>query len=198
MDFVDLPDDPAPGELEWFAVDFGGVLGSELGGSDQRVNRLGNRWRVELPLPAMRAADARRWTSKLNRGLRKGVRWRIIQPDLPVGIPGMPLVAGAGQAGETLTADGFTPGYFCRYGQKFAILTGGIRYVHEVSEPAVVDASGEVTLEIEPPLRVEPADNAVLEFADPFIEGFLEAPAGGRFSVDRIMRGVTIAIRERR
>ena len=189
---------PVPAKIAWSIVDFGGTLLGELGGMAQRVNRQGNRWRVELPLPAMEPGDARIWCAKLNRGLRLGVRWQIIQTALPTGSPGTPLVDGAGQAGTTLDCDGFNRGYVARIGQKFSIVTGGQRFVHEMAETCRAAADGTLTLDFEPPLRVSPGDDAVIEFGLPFMEGLLDRPATGEFDADRLMRGLTIAIEETR
>ncbi|MFC3097381.1 hypothetical protein [Alteraurantiacibacter palmitatis] len=199
MALTDLPDRPWPvaREIEWELVDFGGTLESELGGCDQRVNRLGNRWQVTVPLPAMDMTAAREWSALLVRGLRTGVRWKIIQPGTPTGSPGNVLVAGAGQAGFVLNVDGGTPGYPARRGQFFSILTGGRRFVHQIADPQRIAGDGTAALPVEPAMRVVPADNAVVELGRPYLEGLIRTPRW-KLDADQLARGISLTIREAR
>ena len=197
MSLVDLPQRPfpVPSTISWQVVDFGGIAQSELGGAAQRINRLGNKWKVTFRLPRMNFDNANLWQARCNRGLRLGVRWAIL-PRFSIDQEGVPLVAGAGQAGSTLAVDGVARGYRLQNNQPIAILTGGRRYVHKMAEPLRIGSSGAGTLEIEPPLRIEPADDGVVEIARPHIEGLLEAPIGGEFEVDQFMSGMSLTIVE--
>ena len=199
MSLVDLPRAPFPvaATISWTLVDFGGTAQGPLGGSAQRVNRLGNRWKVSFTLPRMAFDDANLWQARCNRGLRLGVRWAIL-PRFSLDREGSPRVAGAGQAGATLSLDGVGASYLLRNNQPLSILTGGRRYVYKVAEPLRVGSDGTGTPEIEPPLRVEPGDNDVVEIAQPFLEGLLEEPLGGDFEVDQFMSGMQLTIMEAR
>lgn len=184
-------------EVEFELVDFGGTLSGALGGADQRLNRLGNRWRMTVTLARLTAAEADAWAVDLARGLRTGVRMRVPEPGMPSGSPGTVLVAGAGQAGSTLSVDGGTVGHVIRKGKWLSILTGGRRYLHKVAAPLQLGTGGAGTIEIEPLLRVTPADNAVVELAVPIIEGLIE-PVPWSIDVRRIAEGVSFTIREAR
>lgn len=102
----------------------------------------------------------------------------IPQPKLDIGTPGTTLVAGAGQTGFLLSIDGVTPGYVFRKGQFFNHVTAARRYLYSVQAQTAANGSGQATIRLWPLMRVVPADNAVLDFATPRIEGWLEIGGG--------------------
>lgn len=196
MALVVLPASPGPRAVAWEPVDFGGTLRGPLGGSAQRVNRLGNRWKVQVTMPVMRPALAREWAGALTSGLRNGVSWKIRQVTTPTGSPGTVLVNGASQSGLSLICDGFNPGYAVRGGQWLNVTTGGNRYLYQSVSTVIGDGSGDATLAIEPALRAEPADNDPVELAVPYIDGLLVTPPGWSIDADRIARGFSFGIEE--
>jgi hypothetical protein len=193
---IALPSSPGPVSLAWSLVEFGGVQQGALGGSAQRVNRLGSRWRCEVSLPPMPPALAREWAAALARGLREGVSWPIRQVSTPTGSPGSVLVAGAGQAGAALNVDGGTHGYVAKPGQWASLLTGGRRYLHQIAAAVQFSGTGTATLQLEPLLRAIPADNSPVELGAPVIEGLLDTPPGWTIDAGRLVRGFTFAIEE--
>lgn len=193
---ITLPLHPGPRQVTWTPREFGGVQTSPLGGSAQRLNRLGKRWRCDVELPPMTPSDALVWAAALMRGLDEGVSWRIRQVGMPPGSPGTVLVAGGGQSGAALTVDGGTPGHVVRTGQWASLLTGGRRYLYQVNAPVRLPASGTAVLQIEPRLRRIPADNDPLELGVPVIEGLLSTPPGWTIDAGRMVRGFTFAIEE--
>lgn len=195
---ITLPSTPGPAAVAWEPVDFGTVLRGALGGADQRVNRLGNRWRCTVTMPVMTPADARQWAVALTVGLREGVSWRIRQVSSPTGSPGTVLVKGGSQAGSSLLCDGFTPGYVLRAGMWLSILTGGQRYLHQCAANLRADSAGEGTISLDAPLRVSPADNSPVEIGAPVIEGLLDEVPGWSLDPDRLARGFTFSISETR
>lgn len=196
MSLVTLPSSPGPMAVAWELRDFGGTLQGALGGAAQRVNRLGNRWKCEITLPPLTPEQAREWSAALVKGRRNGVRWSVRQVGTPTGSPGAPRVNGGSQAGDTLACDGFNDGYVVKAGQFFHIETATRRYLHQVAASGRPTSGAFAALPIEPPLRVSPADNAVLEFGAPTIEGLLVEVPGWSLDPDRIARGFTFAIEE--
>ena len=162
---------PATPEL----VDFGSVVTPPLGGVQQRLNRLGNRFAMSVQLPPMPAEPlGRKWVSALNQGLTEGVIAAFPQPDFVVGSPGSPLVNGAGQIGSTMILDGFAANYPVKDGQFFNVIINGRRYLYHSRVDLAASAGGAISLPITPMIRVSPGDNAVCDFATPMIEGFLQ------------------------
>jgi len=194
---VTLPDSPGPRNVQWELVDFGGIVPGALGGPDQRVNRLGNRWRATVEMPVLTAKQAREWSAALVRGLRLGVLWEIVQPGFSPGVPGRPLVAGASQTGWELDADTFTPGYVWRPGQFISVLIGTQRYIYQFAESGRVETDGTATLPIEPALRVSPGDGDTIEVVRPVMQGLVAAPAWA-YDVDKLARGFSFTITETR
>ncbi|MFN3819952.1 hypothetical protein [Blastomonas sp.] len=198
MSFVILPERPGPADVQWQYIDFGGNLPGGLGGPEQRVNRLGNRWACTVILPKMEEHEARYWIAALTRGVRLGVRWKLRQRDLDIGSPGSPVILGDGQAGDMIAIGGMTPNYPLRVGQWFNHVQDGKHYLYKVSGPGDANADGEVIAQVEPPFRAEGMDGDVLLFGAPVIEGSLTGN-GLSWTVDNaIHTGLQFGIRERR
>lgn len=197
MSVTALPDYPGPARMGWSLIDFGGNQGGVLGGSTQRVNRLGNRWRCEVTMPPMAPALARQWAAALVKGRRTGVSWKVREVATPVGSPGTVLVAGADQIGFALDVDGGTPGHVIKAGKFFSILTGGRRYLYQASATLALSGTGTGEIAIEPGLRVSPADNSPVELAVPVIEGLLAESPSWVLDETRMVRGFSFVIEER-
>lgn len=179
-----LPSRPATASITPQLVDFGGLVTPPLGGEQQRLNRLGNRWSLSVQLPPMRIEpDGREWVAALGQGVTRGVIYPWPQVDFAVGVPGATLVNGANQTGSTINLDGFTANYVIRLGQFFSILIGGERFLYQSRADIAASSTGAVALPITPMLRKSPADNAVCEFAAPMIQGFLQ-DQGQQWTVD--------------
>lgn len=175
-----LPDGVVPNSVRPSLVDFGGVQRPPLGGEILRLNRLGNRFRVDVGLPPITNRDLGRVVvSRLLRAKTEGLRieWQLVGIDQ--GSPGSPLVKGAGQTGSSLECDGFRPGYGVSEGFWLSIETGGQHFLHNVAAPGAADGSGELTLSLTPHMRKSPADNAFIHLQKPMIEGLV---VGDEFS----------------
>lgn len=169
-----LPAEPVPQRWTPRALDWGGELVPPLGGETQRLNRLGDRFAIEVTLtPTQDAALALAYVSRLRRARREGARLPFPQLNLAVGSPGDVRVDGAGQAGSWLAVRGATAGYAFREGQFFSLVSDGRRHLHSVAAAATASAAGLALLAIEPMLRVSPSDGDVVEVAAPMIEGFV-------------------------
>ncbi len=170
-----LPSDPLPNTAVPELLSFGAVLTPPLGGAAQRLNRLGDRFRLSVTLPArLSGAVLRVFLSRLRRALTQGAIIAFPQPDLDIGTPGAPMIDGANQTGSTLKLRGFAAGYVIREGQFFSVVSNGRRYLHSAAAQVAAGGSGNVVLPIDPLLRVLFADGAACEFAEPKIEGLLD------------------------
>lgn len=168
---IELPDSPAPNGIEFEAIDYGMF---QRGASTLRVDRAGGRYSLRVSFPPMVADTARKFIARLQRAKSEGLRLDIPLLGVSQGLPGAPVVDGAGQAGKTLNVRGLTPGYVAKEGFWLTIIeTDGTPYLHMVAVTGV-SAGGTLAMEIEPALRAPFADGAAIELANPFVEGFIE------------------------
>lgn len=154
-------------------TDYGGLLAPPLGGPVQKLNRLGNRFYLDVTLPPMTYADGMAWIAALIRAQTAGAIFPWPQPGLVIGPPGTPLVNGGSQLGTSLVMDGYLASYSVLAGQFFNIIHSGRRYLH-LFAAAGMASSGALTATIAPMLRVSPTDNDVIDISTPKIEGFLD------------------------
>jgi hypothetical protein len=173
---IDLPDYPSPVGATPGLIDFGAFLTPALGGPVQRVERMGNRFKLSVSMPPMNSPTlGRQWVAKLIQGKQEGARMEWPLNGFDPGSPGDIKVAGAGQSGRTLNVDGATPNYPFREGQFFSIEQAGQHFLYMVTTEVLASntVAGTATLQLEPMLRVSPPDNAVCHFGRPMIEGFI-------------------------
>lgn len=162
------------------------VLNSEVqragtGGSLTPLTRAGDHWAIEIDVRALRTECGRELLADLVRGVANRVRVPIPQPGVDTGAPGVPRVKGADQAGTSLVLDGLTPQYVIRKGWFFTLETAEGATAHIVAAETVVASNGEVTVSFWPELWLAPADNDLVEIAEPYLEG-LVVDRGGQAS----------------
>jgi hypothetical protein len=196
-DSIVLPTAPLPQSATPHYLDFGGVQTPPGGGASQKLNRLGDRYAIDITTPRLKPEpDGRIWVQRLQRAMKRGAIYPFPQPGLIIGNPGSPVVDGAGQAGSLLALRGFAPGYTVREGQYFSIIHGGRRYLHSAAVQTTANGAGTMTLSITPMLRIAPADGATCEFAEPMIEGFLGGNEMAWTLVIARVQGLTFTITE--
>ena len=192
-----LPTSPGPSDAVPSYLDWGGTLRPIFGGVLQKLLRLGDRFAIDINLPPLpNESSGRVWVANLMLAQRQGAVLSWPQPGLTVGLPGIPVVNGAGQAGSSIVLRGFTPGYTVRTGQFFSILHGGRRYLHFAAADVVASAQGAMLLPIGPMLRIRPGDGAVCEFAAPKIEGLLDGNTRDWSLSTAMTTGLTFRIME--
>jgi hypothetical protein len=176
---IDLPAHPAPSAATPSLIDFGGFLEPMLGGAVQRIERLGNRFRINVTMPPLPSADLGRvWLSRLLRGKSEGARMEYPLLGFDPGVPGAPVVDLAGQAGRTLNLRGLTPAYAIREGQPFSVQNAaGRHFLHFADAGVVVASNGKAAVPLSPMLRFAFADGATCHFTKPMIEGFIKGDA---------------------
>lgn len=195
---IELPATPAPNGVEVELLDYGAVLRSPTGGSSLRVNRAGSRFKVTVSYPPMKPAVARQFTARLQKAKRDGLRIEFPLLDAPQGVPGAPVLDGAGQTGTSVALTGITPGYAIHEGYWLTLVDADdSRYLHQATTVAVADGTGNATVGIEPPLRAPLPDGAEVLLAKPTVDGLLIDTIGWSYSIDRLVRiGGAIVIEE--
>ncbi len=172
---IELPQPRGPQVAVPKLLDWGSDQKAPMGGGYQRLNRLGNRFALEITYPRLKPEpDGRILIARLRRAKTEGALFPFPQPGLDIGNPGNPVVNGANQAGTMLVLRGFTGGYVLREGQYFSIIHGGRRYLHNAAGDFTASAGGIMTITLDPMLRMDSLqDGAVVEVAKPYIEGIV-------------------------
>jgi hypothetical protein len=194
---IELPETPAPNGVEVALLDYGMILRPATGAEVLRINRAGTRHRLAISFPPMRPDTARKFIARFQKAKREGLRIDFPLLGLSQGVPGTPVVDGAGQAGTTLALRGLTPGYAVKEGFWLTLIDdSGRRYLHTSSTAVVAGGDGKATIGIEPPLRAPFADGATVLLGKPTVEGVLVDELGWSLSVGRLIRGGTIMLEE--
>jgi hypothetical protein len=172
---IEFPDHIAPNGASMTMVDFGGVQRPPLGGALLKVDRPGSRYRAALSFPPMvNDSDGRIFVSRLIRAKRLGLRVPYPLLDQTQGIPGAPVVNGAGQSGTTLNVRGMTPNYPGREGFWLSVVdASGQHYLHNAAGAFNASAGGLAAIPLSEPLRTPFPDGAVVHLARPMIEGIV-------------------------
>lgn len=193
---IALPLEPGPNQMTPFLVTARNEMIPATGiGPDQRINRMGSRYAVIFEYPPMAYAEAQSFADVDDE--TETVVARLIQPGLDIGMPGAPVVDGAGQSGSIIKLRGLTPQYLFRKNQWVPIIIAGQRFAYRVKAQATAGADGKVSLPLRTMLRKPPPDGATVEVADPKIEGFATVPEGAwAVGTDRLIY-LSLTIRER-
>lgn len=186
---ITLPAVPAPNDAQPSMIDFGANLRGALGARTVRVDRPGNRFRAAISYPLMTPEEARVFVSRLLRAKASFVRmpWPLLGVDQ--GMPGSPVVNGAGQAGTAIALRGLTSAYQFQEGFWLSIFGGGQHYLHNVTNAVTASGGGLATVNIVPALRFPFPDGAVVNVAQPMIDGFVDGESTDwAIRVDRMVQ----------
>lgn len=168
---------PNPWSVAAKLLDFTHDLTPPMGGQGQRIARMGARWSLTFSsLPGLGATMGRAILAARAKARATGDTCAFAWPQAAfTAAIGAPAVNGAGQLGARLIVNGLTALTTSLVAGSFFSLTyGGRSHLHALTDTAVVDGGGNTTLSIAPMLRGSPAAGAVLQFAQPVIEGFIQ------------------------
>jgi hypothetical protein len=193
MTVLTLPTDPAPAKMGIGMVSAKNTLSPAFGGAEQELLRKGTRYALTFFMPPMTYVQSMDWDDLMAEG--DTILMRVFQPGLVIPNPGTPLVKGAGQAGTSLTIDGFPNGYVIRKGQFLSVVSAGQRFLYRAKASAT-SVAGTATVPLRTMLRRPPNDNDVVEIAQPMIEGFVRDLGEWAVGVDRLV-GLQFTVRER-
>ena len=146
----------------------------------QNVERAGFLWAATFTIKPLKriVGAAPAWTAFLTALEARGGTFFGFDPaaTTPLGTGnGTPLVNGASQTGHALVTDGWAfSETVLREGDYMEV---NARF-YKVSEDAASDGAGNATLEIDPPLRESPANNAALTVTSPKVTMELDGRVG--------------------
>ncbi|MFA4899959.1 MAG: hypothetical protein WC563_10570 [Brevundimonas sp.] len=189
-----LPANPAPANMGIALITAKNVLASAFGDGEQELLRKGSRYALTFQMPPMRYVTSMDWDDLMAEG--DTVVMKVHQPGLDTGAPGAPRVNTSGQSGRIIALKGMAPGYVIRKGQFLSIITQGRRFLYRAASAALVLENGQANVFLRTMLRFPPADNDVVEIAQPMIEGFVRDLGEWSVGVDRLV-GLQFTVRER-
>lgn len=186
---------PAKTEYSMRAISAANTMSPAFGGADQRLSRKGSRFAIDVSIPALSAAGC---GAGLVADLLRGETETLvlaIPEHLPAVAYGAPVANGV-STGSVLAVKGLTPGAVIRKGKFVSVILSGQRFVYMVTAQVTAPVGGLANLPIWPMLRRPTADGAVIELAEPKIEGFIEP--GQDWSINSLKAvGMSFALKER-
>ncbi|MBB4798020.1 hypothetical protein HNP32_001744 [Brevundimonas bullata] len=182
-----LPTRPAPSSMTPRPISSRNEQRPASQGPVNRYMRPGTRWAWDITLAPQSYVASLEWDDLLSES--DTVIMKIYQPGLDTGAPGSPLIDGANQIGRTLNLKGLTPGYVFRKGQWISFPVLGQLFAYKVRTLTTVAGDGQVALPLLTLLRLPPANNAVVDVAQPRAEGFATVdPQSLEVGTDRLVR----------
>ena len=194
MAVLTLPLRPAPSNMAIALISAKNVLEPAFGDGEQELVRKGSRYALTFQMPPMSYLTSMEWDDLMAEG--DTVVMKVHQPGFSTGTPGNPLVKGAGQSGMALNLKGLTPSYVIRKGQFLSVIISGRRFLYRAKASVTASAAGEAAVRLRTMLRFPPPDNAVVEIAQPMIEGWVRDLGEWSVGVDRLV-GLQFTVRER-
>lgn len=150
----------------------GNILRPAFGGPLQPLTRKGDHWAVDVTIPALDARECgMELFADLTRGKREALVLRVPEymEDRPYGSP----VCNSVSTGDTLSIRGLTPSVVIPKGKWLSLILNGQRYLYLVAAEAVANGSGVASVQVTSLLRRPTIDGAVVELAEPKIEGYV-------------------------
>lgn len=170
------------------------LLTPVMGGVQQRINSLGDRFSLKINTDPMMYNQAARVITDLNAGLTETVIYPVPQP-FAIANAGSPQVSTANQKGRTLALKSLANGFKFSKGMFITVISNGTRYLHQITADTTVSGTT-ATVAILPMLRVSPAVNDVVQVQNPTIEGFISGNSNA-WTVSRLQAvGLTVEITE--
>lgn len=141
-----------------------------------RIDRKGSRYKVAFSFGPYPPAQGDIMVARLIAGKQAGlrVRYPLLRSQ---GAPGSPLLNGSVTSGRIINIDGLTPGYVCGEGFWLSLVKDGRHYLHSVGIGGTANGAGQLQIELNELLRDPFPDNAVVNLAQPMVEGIIEGDA---------------------
>ena len=165
-DVLDWPDGLLPNSFKWYLKSNGTSFTSPFTGSTQTVRWVGSSWKATLVMPSLDELEAIAMEALIFE--MDGIAGRVKLWDFgrtPNVVRGTPRINGANQLGTSVGTDGWTPSVKVLKKGDYFTVNNELKYC---LQDVTSNASGQATVRFAPQLRVAPADNALLEVANPY------------------------------
>lgn len=176
MATVTFPSSPKPNGMSWRLIMPSQTNVSDWTGRRQTIASGRGWWECQLSLPPIvGTANVNAWRSFIAKSRGRANDFQIpVDATAQSAATATPLVNGAGQTGRTLTTDGWPLSSTVLVAGQFVTINNQLL---QLTENVTSNGSGVATLTFEPPVRSAPADNAAIEYKNPFcLMYFVEEP----------------------
>ena len=176
MATITYPSTPKPSGMSWRLVMPAQTNVSEWTGRRQTVASGRGWWECQLSLPPIvGTTNINAWRSFIAKSRGSANDFQIpVDPTAQSVSTATPLVNGAAQTGRTLNTDGWPLSTTVLQAGQYVTINNQLL---QLTENVTSNGSGVATLTFEPPIRTSPADNAAIEYKNPFcLMYFVEEP----------------------
>lgn len=177
MTTITFPSNPKPQTMSWRLVQPAQQNVSEWTGSRQVLASGRGWWECSMSLPPIvgeTSVNAWRAFMALARGVAND--FQVPVNEVPQSsASATPLVNGAGQTGRSINTDGWPVSTTVLHAGQFVTIGNQLL---QLTADVTSNSSGQATISFEPAIRVSPADNAAIEFKNPYaLMYFVEDPS---------------------
>ncbi|ALJ08229.1 hypothetical protein [Brevundimonas sp. DS20] len=171
------------------------ILRSAINGDSMVRHRMGDRWAMDVNVPAVDAANCGPGlVADLVRGKKEAVRVPVPEHFPAENYGATPTVNGSA-AGTSLPIKGLTPGVLIRKGKWLNVIYGSQRFLYQTAAEVTANGSGIATLTLTQMLRRPGVNGHQIILNKPVIEGLI--PPGQSWSMGSLPAiGVSFSIEE--
>ena len=176
MATITYPSTPKANGMSWRLVMPSQTNASEWTGRRQTIASGRGWWDCQIVLPPIvGTTNVNAWRSFIAKARGRANDFQIpVDPTAQSASTATPLVNGASQTGRTLATDGWPVSTTVLVAGQFVTINNQLL---QLTENVTSNGSGVATLTFEPPIRVSPADNAAIEYNNPYcLMYFVEEP----------------------
>jgi len=167
MATVTFPSTPKPNGMSWRLIMPSQTNVSEWTGRRQTIASGRGWWECQLSLPPMVGTTrVNTWRAFIAKCRGRANDFQIpVDPTAQSAAAATPLVNGGAQTGRTLNTDGWPVSSTVLVAGQFVTINNQLL---QLTENVTSNGSGVAVLTFEPPVRAAPADNAAIEFKNPY------------------------------
>ena len=167
MATITYPSTPKPQGMSWRLVMPAQTNVSDWTGRRQTVASGRGWWEAQITFPPIvGTTNINAWRSFIAKSRGAANDFQVpVDPVAQSSATATPLVNGAGQQGRTLNTDGWPLSTTVLQAGQYVTINNQLL---QLTENVTSNGSGVATLTFEPPVRVSPADNAAIEYKNPY------------------------------
>lgn len=167
MATITFPSTPKAQSMAWRLVMPSQTNISSWTGERQTVSSNRGWWECNFVLPPIVGTDnVNAWRSFIAQARGSTNDFQVpVDPTAQSSATATPLVNGADQVGRSLITDGWPISTTVLYAGQYVTIGNQLL---QLTADIVSNESGQATISFEPPIRSAPADNAAIEFKNPY------------------------------